>query len=61
MISNTLSIENFFEAYYTFAGDYIGQNSYPINWVLREEVVVGLATNLAPDQPYSSTHGYVEE
>ena len=26
-----------------------------------DDVVVGLATNLAPHQPYSATHGLIEE
>ena len=51
IISNNLSITNLFEAYETFAGDYIGKNNCPINWVLRDDVVVGPATTIAPNQP----------
>ena len=61
IISNKLSITNFFDAYDTFAGEYIGENNCLINWVMREEVVVGPATTLAHDQPYSSTYGLVKE
>ena len=61
IISNQLSITNFFESYETFAGDYIGQNNYPINWILRDDFLVGTATNLAAYEPYFATHGFVEE
>ena len=61
VISNKLSINNFFEAYDTFSVDYIGQNKCPIKWVLRDNVVVGPATTMAPDKPYSATHGLVEK
>ena len=61
MISNKLSITNFFEAYNNVDGEYIGKNNYPINWVLRGDVVLGLAITLAPNQPYSTTNGLVEE
>ena len=61
IISNQLSITNFFEAYETFAGDYIAQNNCLINWVLRDDVVVGPATTLAPNQSYFTIHGSAEE
>ena len=51
IISYKLVITNIFEAYDTFAGDYMGQNNCPINWVLRDDVVVGPSTTLAPYQP----------
>ena len=57
IISNKLSITNFFEAYDTLAGDYIGKNNCPINWVLREDVVVGPATTISPDKTYSYNYG----
>ena len=60
IISNKLSITNFFEAYDTFSGDYIGQNNCPINWVLRGDVLVGPATTLTANQPYSATHVSLE-
>ena len=61
IISNKLSITNFFEVYDTFAGDYIVQNKCLINWVLRDDVVVGPATTLTPNQSYFTTHGSAEE
>ena len=61
IISNTLSITNFFEAYDTFAGDCIVQNNCPINWLLMDDVLVGPDTTLATNKPYSATHGLVEE
>ena len=61
IISNKLIITNFFEAYNTFSGDYIGQNNCPINWVLTDDVMVGPATIIAHNQPYSTTHVLVEE
>ena len=61
IISNKLIITNFFEAYDTFSGDFIGKNNCPINWVLREDIVVGLATTIDPNHPYYSTHVSVEE
>ena len=61
IISKKLSITNFFEAYDTFADDYIGQNNCTINWVLRDDIVVGPATTLASDQPYSATHVSIED
>ena len=54
-------IANFFDAYDTFSSDYIGQNNYPINWVLREDFEVGPSTTLAPKKHYSSIHGLVED
>ena len=60
IISNKLIITNFFEAYNTFSGDYIGQNNCPINWVLRGDVLVGPATTLTANQPYSATHVSLE-
>ena len=51
VISNKLSINNLFGAYDTFDGDYIVKNNFPINWVLKDDAVVGPATTLAPNQP----------
>ena len=51
IISKKLSITNFFEAYDTFASDYVGKNNCPINLVLRDDFLVGPATTLAVDQP----------
>ena len=51
IISNKLSITNFFEAYDTFAGDHIGKNNCTINWVLRDDVFIGPSTTLAVNQP----------
>ena len=48
IISNKLSMVNFFEAYDIFDGDYIVKNSCPVNWVLRDDVVVVVSTTLAP-------------
>ena len=61
IISNKLSITNFFEAYDTFSVDYIGKHNCPINWVLRDGVLVGPATNLSDNQPYSAIHELLEE
>ena len=61
IISNKLSINNFFEAYDTFSGGYIVQNNCPINWVLRDDVLVDPANTIAADKPYSATHGPLEE
>ena len=32
-----------------------------MNWVLNDDVVVGLVATIAPNQPYSVIHGSVEE
>ena len=61
IISNKLIISNFFEVYDTFSGDCIRKNECPINCVLRKDVVVGMVNTLSLNQPYSSTHGLVEE
>ena len=60
VISNKLSIANFFEAYETFAGNFIGQSGCPLTWIYRQDVAVpAAAPALAVDQPFSDEHGSV--
>ena len=60
VISNKLSISNFFEAYETYAGNFIGQSGCPLTWIYRQDIAVpGAAPPLAVDQPFSEEHGSV--
>ena len=60
VISSKLSITAWFEAYETFAEEFIGQALCPIAWIYREIVAVdGNAPALEADQPYSTEHGSV--
>ena len=62
VVSKQLSITSFFEAYETFAGEFIGQTNCPLAWIYRDAVAVdAVAPALAADQPYSETHGSVAE
>ena len=62
IISNKLSISNFFEAYETFVSNYIGQSKCPLSWIYRTTVnVPAIAPNLLADQPFSTEHGSVSE
>ena len=62
IISKTLSITAFFEAYDTYAGEFIGQADCPITWIYRDSVAVaGAVPALDTDQPYSEQHGSVAE
>ena len=62
IISNKLSISNFFEAYETFVSNYIGQSGCPLSWIYRTTVnVPAVAPNLLADQPFSTEHGLVSE
>ena len=60
IISNKLTIANFFEAYETFVGNFIGQSGCPLTWIYRADVEVpAAAPPQAPDQPFSAEHGSV--
>ena len=60
IISNKLSISNFFEAYETFVGNFVGQSGCPLTWIYRPTVAVPApAPALAADQPFSDEHGSV--
>ena len=62
IISNKLSIANFFGAYETFVSNFIGQSGCPLSWIYRTTVAVpGAAPALAVDQPFSEAHGSVSE
>ncbi len=62
VISQKLSIANWFEAYETYAGEFIGQANCPLTWIFRESVNVAVAAPaLMADQPYSEEHGSVAE
>ena len=60
VISNKLSIANFFEAYETYVSNLIGQSGCPLSWIYRPDVVVpAAAPPQAIDQPFSEEHGSV--
>ena len=40
VVSNKLSISNFFEAYETFAENFVGQSGCPLTWIYRANVAV---------------------
>ena len=59
-VSRSLPIVPFFEAYETFAEEFIGQAGCPLAWIYRPDVAVaGVAPTQAADQPYSTDHGSV--
>ena len=62
IISSKLSINNWFEAYDTYAGSFVGQCNCPLSLIYRDhDAVPGAAPALAPDQPFSLEHGSVAE
>jgi len=59
-ISRNLGIVPFFEAYDTFADEFIGQANCPLSWIYREVAAVpAVAPALEVDQVYSTEHGSV--
>ena len=61
VISKTLPITHWFEAFETYTGNHIGQSGCPLSWIHRETVAVAAPEALAPNQPYSTVHESVEE
>ena len=61
IISKTLPIDKWFESHETYCTTYVGQSGCTLSWIYREDSDVPAAEALAPDQPYSSKHGSVDE
>lgn len=62
VISQKLFITNFFEAYETFVGNFIGQSGCPLSWIYRQDAAVpAVAPALEADQPFSTEHGSVSQ
>ena len=61
VISKTLPITHWFEAFEIYTGNHIGQSGCPLSWIHRETVAVAAPEALAPNQPYSTVHESVEE
>ena len=62
IVSKTLSITAFFDAYDTFVEEFIGQANCPLKWIYRETVNVDPAAPILElDQPYSSEYRTVAE
>ena len=60
VISNKLSIANFFEAYETFVENFVGQSGCPLTWIYRPNVAVAApAPALEANQPFSEEHGSI--
>ena len=62
VISKTLTVTAFFEAYDTYVNEFIGQANCSLKWIFRDSVAVAAAVPaLDTDQPYSIEHGSVAE
>ena len=62
IISSKLSINNWFEAYDTYAASFVGQCNCPLSLIYRDhDDVPGAAPALATDQPFSVEHGSIAE
>ena len=62
VISKTLSIVKFLEAYNNYLSDYIGVSGAPLSWIVRTDAAVNAtAPPLEALQPYSTLHGSVAQ
>ena len=61
IISKTFPIEKWFDAHETYCTNYVGQSGCTLSWIYRDKSAVPAAEALAPDQPYSTEHGSVDE
>lgn len=61
VISNTLLVVHWFEAYGTWASDYISQSGCTLLWVARENQNAPPLEPLEVNQPFSAIHGSVDE
>ena len=62
VISKTLSIVKFLEAYNNYLSDYIGVSGAPLSWIARPDAAVNMTVpDLEALQPHSTLHGSVAQ